>query len=178
MLYIITALKPEAQAFIDKYRPVKGRCKNFLVYEGEFFRLLISGKGVVNMKKSVYALLEEYAPTKEDILINVGICAADKRHEIGGILKIGKVVYGAKECILDADTRNIISCKDEEAVFADTEIADMESFGFCETTCGFKNRYMYKVVSDHFEPDKVTKEGTKMLIFNKIDDILKEIPTI
>lgn len=175
MLYIITALKPEAQAFVDKYRPVKGRCKNFLVYEGEFFRLLISGKGVVNMKKAVYALLEEYAPAKEDILINVGICAADKRHEIGELLKIGKVVYKDEECILDKSIQNTVTCMDEEAILPIMEIVDMESFGFCETTCGFKNRYMYKVVSDHFEPDKVTKEGAKTLIFSAIDDILKEV---
>jgi hypothetical protein len=34
---------------------------------------------------------------------------------------------------------------------------------------------MYKIVSDHFEPHKVTKEKTKALIFNVIDEIVQKV---
>jgi hypothetical protein len=34
---------------------------------------------------------------------------------------------------------------------------------------------MFKVVSDNFEPHKVTKDMAKMLIFKKIDEIMKRV---
>ena len=34
-----------------------------------------------------------------------------------------------------------------------------------------KNMYILKVVSDHFKPETITKDKTKALIFNAIDDI-------
>ena len=50
----------------------------------------------------------------------------------------------------------------------------MESFGFYDAVIhspAIKKFHILKVVSDHFEPQKVTKVGTKLLIFNAIDDI-------
>jgi hypothetical protein len=50
----------------------------------------------------------------------------------------------------------------------------MESFGFYDALIhspAIKNYHILKVVSDHFEPEKITKEGTKSLVFNVIDDI-------
>ena len=51
----------------------------------------------------------------------------------------------------------------------------MESYGFYQAIKGMKNAYIFKVVSDHFEPKTVTKERTKNLIFNNIDEIMKRV---
>ena len=50
----------------------------------------------------------------------------------------------------------------------------MESFGFYDAVIhspAIKNYHILKVVSDHFEPQTITKELTKSLIFNVIDGI-------
>ena len=174
MIYIAVALKPEAQAFVDKYRPTKAIHGGFVIYEGGFFRLIISGIGVTNMKKALKTLIETYSPAKDDIFLNVGICAAGKKYKIGELIKVGSTEYEGKKCIL-SDKETLITCIMSEATTHEYDIVDMESLGFCEATCSFKNRYMYKVVSDHFEPKKVTKEGTKKLVFSVIDDIMAEV---
>ena len=96
-----------------------------------------------------------------DILLNVGICGASKNY------KIGQLIDGFEEnltCVdKEVDTKN------------EYELVDMESAGFIEATKNMKNIYMYKIVSDNFEPETVTKENTKKLIFDKLDEIMTRI---
>ena len=47
----------------------------------------------------------------------------------------------------------------------------MESNGFLKAAQDVENKYIFKVVSDHFVPHEVTKEKTKSIIFTVIDDI-------
>ncbi|MCK4737708.1 MAG: hypothetical protein KAT10_04040, partial [Sulfurimonas sp.] len=77
--------------------------------------------------------------------------------------------------IINSNFPNIITCKDSEVYEDNGNIVDMESFGFYSATKDIKNRYMYKVVSDHFEPSKVTKDKTKSLIFNVIEEVMKKV---
>ena len=75
---------------------------------------------------------------------------------------------------LNSNNYKTITCLDQEASTNSHEIVDMESYGFYNAVIhspAIKNRYIIKVVSDHFEPHKVTKDKTKSLIFNVIDDI-------
>ncbi len=51
----------------------------------------------------------------------------------------------------------------------------MESFGFYEAVKEIPNYHIFKVVSDHFEPKRVTKDDTKKLIFDAIDATIKEV---
>ena len=58
------------------------------------------------------------------------------------------------------------------------ELVDMEAYGFYDAVVhnpAIRNAYIFKVVSDHFEPKLITKEKTKALIFDKIDAINKII---
>lgn len=174
MLYIVTALKPEAQAFVDKYRLIKEKCDNFTLFSGDTLKLIVCGVGIFNTKNAIESLIKNFNPSDNDVLVNVGICGADKKYKIGELLKIGSVIYKDKKYIINDDLKTI-TCKDIEVSDNLYEIVDMESFGFYEATNKIKNRYMYKVVSDNFEPNKVTKDSTKKLIFNKIDEILKEV---
>ena len=148
MIYIITALKAEAQAFVDKF---KNDTKNYSIH--------ISGIGSENMRKKTKEVVK--LMQKDDILLNVGICAASSNYPIGSLI--------------DASVKKI-TCVDKAVSDKDIyEIADMESSGFLDGSKDVQNRYIFKVVSDHFEPKSVTKDMAKNLIFKQIDEILKRI---
>ena len=152
MLYIICALKPEAQAFVDKYKLTKNKCNSQLT-------LIVSGIGSDKMFEATSKVVK--IMTRDDIIINVGICGGDKKFSIGELVDAKNVKLTCVNCEISQD-----------GIY---ELVDMESDGFMKATSEIKNRYIFKVVSDHFEPQKVTKEKTKSLIFNAIDDINKII---
>lgn len=175
MLYIITALKPEAQAFVDRFRLAKKKCDNFTVYIGKDITVIISGIGVNNIKMAIKKLLENYPVNEDDIFLNVGICGAKKEYKIGELLEISSIIYQSEKYVLNKNSTLTITCTDEEMSVEMYDIVDMESFGFYEATKDMKNRYMYKVVSDHFEPESVTKEKCKSLIFENIKHIMQKV---
>jgi len=144
MIYIIVALKAEAQAFIDKKIDAK---------------IIISGIGANNMKEATQKIIKRMS--KDDKLLNVGICGASKEY------KIGQLIDGFEEEITCVD--EAVSDKNKY------KIVDMESSGFIKSSLHVENRYIFKVVSDHFEPQTVTKDGAKKLIFDKIDEIMEKI---
>lgn len=177
MLYILTALKPEAQSFVDKFKLVKSKCDNFTLHEGKNIKIIVSGVGAENAKAAADAMIKNFKPDECDTFINIGICGANSRYKIGELLEIGSIVYQNEKYILNENVLHVITCNDSEVSEERYEIVDMESFGFYEATKGLKNLYMYKIVSDHFEPHKVTKEKTKALIFNVIDEIVQKVKT-
>ena len=176
MNYIVTALKPEAQAFVDKYKLKKNKLADFTVYQNEQLVLIVSSLGIENATLATQALLNTFNITDYDIFLNIGICGANRNHNIGNLLEISFIDYAGKIFKLNDKDGYTISCIDKEAYEATCEIVDMESYGFyrafLHTT---DNARMFKVVSDHFEPHKVTKEKTKSLIFNAIEEILEKV---
>ena len=152
MIYIMVALKAEAQAFVDKYK-----LQN---YKNSDISVIISGIGSLNMKNSTLKVLKNFK--KDDIIINVGICGASKKYKISQLL--------------DAREHDI-TCIDYEANDERFEIVDMESSGFIDATKDIKNSFIFKVVSDHFQPHKVTKDKAKSLIFNHIENIMQKVKT-
>jgi nucleoside phosphorylase len=152
MIYILVALKAEAQAFIDKYKLNKSKSNDNIT-------LVVSGIGSKNMyasTKKVVDMMQE-----DDTILNVGICGASKEYAVG-------------ELIDGFETK--IECVDEKVdEQSRCRVVDMESKGFLEASKNIKKRYMFKVVSDNFEPHKVTKDMAKMLIFHKIDDIMQRL---
>ncbi|MCW8896040.1 MAG: hypothetical protein OQK48_06850 [Sulfurimonas sp.] len=175
MLYIISALKPEAQAFIDKYKLLKVKYKDFYLHENEYMKVLVSGLGNNNSKIASNMIINTLKPSKDDIFLNVGICGANKQYKTGELLEVSSIVYKDKTYTLNQTKKHTIDCVDNEISTDKYNIVDMESFGFYEGTKEIKNRYMYKIVSDHFEPQKVTKEKTKSLVFNTIEEIMKKV---
>ncbi|MDA3909490.1 MAG: hypothetical protein PF437_10415 [Sulfurimonas sp.] len=148
MLYILCALKSEAQAFVDKYKLPKNR-------QNSHITLIVSGIGSENMFNATKNVVANMSAN--DTIINVGICGADKKFAIGELI--------------DARDANLTCVESEISQHGSYELVDMESAGFIKATEDIENKYIFKVVSDHFEPHKVTKEKTKSLIFNVIDDI-------
>ena len=146
----MVALKAEAQAFVDKYK-----LQN---YKNKHISVVISGMGKEKMTKSTCKVVKNLV--KGDKIANVGICGASKKYAIG-------------ELIDGFDVK--ITCVDDEMTDGGFDVVDMESAGFLEATKDIKQRYMFKVVSDHFEPRTVTKDKAKKLIFDKIDEIMKRV---
>ncbi len=174
MLYIITALKPEAQAFIDRSKLQKSKLGDFNIFTNKDITLIVSGLGVKNAALATQTLINHFDITDYDVYVNVGICGASQKYKIGELLQIDAINYKNKTYTLHKDSTTAIECLDEESSEEKYEIVDMESFGFYDAVIhspAIKSSYIFKVVSDHFEPHKVTKDGTKSLIFNVIDAI-------
>lgn len=174
MIYIVTALKSEAQAFVEKYKLKKSLYENFTLYGNEKMQVIVSGVGVANAQRATQSLMQK-CDIQKDTLLNVGICAANKKHAIGSLVKIGSVAYHETLELLDTASLCRLTCVDAPLQTPLFELVDMDSFGFCVATRGVKRRCIYKVVSDHFEPQKVSKEGTKKLLFAVIEKIVQEV---
>lgn len=175
MLYMVIALKSEAQAFVDKYKLKKEKLIGFSTFVGSDITIIVCGIGIANAKEATLCLVKNYKLNNDDIFVNVGICAADKKYNIGQLLEIGSIEYNNHTYVYN-NLKESITCLNEEATDDKYKIVDMESFGFYDALKDHKhNFYIFKVVSDHFEPSKVTKDSTKKLIFNVIDDILQRI---
>jgi len=176
MIYIVTALKPEAQAFVDFYKLKKSKLGNYTIFTNENITLIISGLGVINARHATQTLINHFDITDDDIYLNIGICGASREYEIGKLLEIGSITYQEINYIFK-DKKEIV-CVDSEVSNNSYHIVDMESYGFYDAVIhspAIKNFYIFKVVSDHFEPHKVTKDATKSLIFNVINDINSSI---
>jgi len=171
MLYIVTALKPEAQAFVDYYKLKKEKLNNFTIFKNEKITLIISGLGVTNARLATQTLINHFDITDEDIYLNIGICGASTSFSIGTLLEIGSVAYEGILYEFYPDKHHL-TCVNEESSTSEYDIVDMESYGFYDAVIhnpAIKNFHILKVVSDHFEPQKVTKEQTKSLIFENIN---------
>ena len=170
MLSIVVALKAEAQAFVDAFALQKSKLATYTLYSNAQMRLIISGMGVVNARLATQTLINHFDITDEDRYINIGICAASKRHKIGEILEIGSVVYEEQSYIFDTNGKTI-HCVERPMTQELHEIVDMESYGFYDAIIhnpAIKNFSIIKVVSDHFEPESVTKDGAKQLLSQAI----------
>jgi len=173
MIYIIVALKPEAQAFVDYYKLRKDRLERFTLFSNAKIKLIISGIGITNAREATQTLINHFDITDDDIYLNIGICGASQEHEIGSLLEFGSVVY-EEQVYSFKESKKEIHCVDEEVTTKLHDVVDMESFGFYDAVIhspAIKNFHILKVVSDHFEPHCVTKDKTKALIFNLINDI-------
>ena len=174
MLYIVTALKSEAQAYVDKYSLTKSKLALYTLFSNANISLIVSGVGVVNARLATQTLINQYDITDDDVYLNIGICGAYKEHKIGSLLEIGSINYDEMTYMFDNSLKEI-TCVDEAINNEDShKIVDMESYGFYDAVShnpAIRNFYILKIVSDHFEPEKVTKDGTKKLISKNIDTI-------
>ena len=173
LLYIVVALKHEAQAFVDKYKLTKTKLGEYPLFFNDTLKLIISGMGVANARNATQTLINNFDITDADIYINVGICGAKSSFAIGELIEIGNISYQGILHTFES-SKEMIVCSDIEVSNNKYSIVDMESFGFYDAVIhnpAIKNFFIFKVVSDHFEPEKVTKESAKKLVFNQIDDI-------
>jgi len=173
MIYFVIALKPEAQAFVDKYKLTKSKLGAFTLFCNEDIKLIISGMGVDNARIATQTLINNFDISDDDTYINVGICGANKTYAIGQLVEIGTVVYENIPYTFHAD-KEMLTCTSHEITQSHDALVDMESYGFYDAIThnpAIKRFHILKVVSDHFQPQLVTKDASKSLIFNAIDAI-------
>ena len=178
MIYIVTALKSEAQAFVDKFRLQKMNLATYTLYTNDAMRLIVSGVGVDNARLATQMLINTYDLSDEDIFYNVGVCAAPSHHPLGTLLNIGTVVYDGISYPFDKEGITLQCSDTPQNTPQNTPLeipVDMESFGFYDAVIhnpAIKHFGIFKVVSDHFEPDTLSKDMVKSLLFQKIDEII------
>lgn len=172
MIYIVVALKSEAQALVDKYKLTKSTLKNYILFSNESMKVIVSGIGVENSRLATQTLINYFDITDDDSYINIGVCGANANYSIGELLQIGEIIY--EEIAYSFGDGVQLHCKDEEITQADFEAVDMESYGFYDAVVhnpAIKNFAIYKVVSDHFEPHTLNKDIVKSLIFKQLDNL-------
>jgi len=135
----------------------------------------VSGLGQENAKKATQTLLEYFSIKEQEQIINVGICGASKEYSLGELIEVNGVMYKENFYRLNSREGKTLTCIDSPAIDNKFTLVDMESFGFYQAVKGMKNAYIFKIVSDHFEPQTVTKERTKNLLFRQIDEIIKRV---
>ncbi len=173
MKYIVVALKPEAQALVEKFKLKKSKLDSYTLFTNEGIKLIISGMGIENARLATQTLINHFDICDEDVYINIGICGASYAYALGELIECGGVLYDGLEYHFD-EQKPLIHCVREAVSDEDEELVDMESYGFYDAVVhnpAIKKFHIYKIVSDHFEPAKVTKEQTKLLIHTILEEL-------
>ncbi|MBD3810396.1 MAG: hypothetical protein IE884_07855 [Sulfuricurvum sp.] len=172
MKYIITALDAEARVFCEHYSLKRSYVLPYTLYTDDETLLLVCGMGKMNALMATSALLGYRIPKEEDILVNIGICGAPKNYPIGEALLIHQIIEGDRHHYPDILythplRESPLICVDAPRSSPSEFPVDMESGGvFSAASKFFKLHQMgfVKIVSDHFEPHRVTKEGVIELL--------------
>jgi len=166
LLYIVVALKSEAQAFVDFYKLKKTKVQGYTLFSNDFLTLILSGIGTDNARLATQTLLNHYDIEPEDVFLNVGVCAAPKKFSIGECLEIGAISYHDKNYTFAPD-KILLECSDSACFEQKNLPLDMESYGFYDAVThnpAIQHFHIYKIVSDHFQPDSLSKDGVKGLL--------------
>ncbi len=92
MIYLIIAHNAEAEPIIQRYKLKRIYLFAYTVFVNNDIKLIICKMGVDNALMATSALLGYFLPTKYDLLINIGLCAASQT-AIGEVLLIHKITY-------------------------------------------------------------------------------------
>jgi len=183
MIYIFCAFEAEARAVIDAYGLKKKIADPWTIFASKEIELVISGMGQENAKKAAQYLLSTYTIKEKDLLLNIGICAAQDDYTIGELLEIEHLHHGNKAFHLRPQPSTIkkVSCfsvNKAQSRHLATDIAEMEAFGLYETLKDHFQPYkisFLKIVSDNFQPFIPKKSFVIGLIQAHIKEIKKHI---
>lgn len=179
MIYIITALDAEARALVDYYQLKRDSALPYTLYTNERIILLVSGMGKTNALMAVSALLGWRIPKNTDILINIGICGAPAAYEIGEALLIHQIDDETRRYYPDilythSLRESSLTCVDEAQSALHDAPVDMESSAIFQAASRFFKLHQMafvKIVSDHFAPETVSKEGAIELVRSNISRV-------
>lgn len=178
MLYIVAALSAEARPIIERYKLKRIYTLPFTMFQNSEIKLIISGMGLDNAMMATTALLSHYTPTQNDLLVNIGICAAPENFKIGNPLVIHQIHYEQHSYFPDilfehpfyeSDIITLDAPSDTNFLTA----VDMESYGVYKAAARFLKAHQilfFKIVSDSFEPQSVTKELALELVSKNIEN--------
>ncbi len=179
MTYFICAFKGEALSFIKNRKLQYDPNFCYPLYKNKNTLLVISGIGQHNASEATARLMEYRLPEKSDIIVNIGVCAAPERYQIGSVLIAKEIRY--KKYILHTETAIDHPFKEIVLQSVDTvqnyplgTPVDMEAFGIYSTASAYANSrqiFFIKIVSDHFKPKEVNLKEVIRLIELKTDEI-------
>lgn len=189
MIYLITALDAEARPLIEHYRLKRDMSLPYTLYKNDDILLLVSGVGKTNALMALSALLGWNIPKPTDFLINIGICGAPCEYEIGEALLIHQIIDHEKRYYPDilyphSLRETSLLCVNEPQSHTSELPVDMESAALFQAASRFFKLHQLafvKIVSDHFTPEHVTKEGAIQIIASKlslIDDLILSLKTV
>ena len=179
MIFIVSALYPELEPFIEKYSLSISSEAGMKLYKNDQIVAAIMGTGKVNAAYSLGKLFSLYPPCEDSVLINVGIAAgsipgstfvinsitdqdSDRRFYPDMLYNIGLQEKG-----LVTSSKVITELSNEDALY------DMEASAvyMCGMKCISPDRMFFiKTVSDSgvSEDMKFTAEFVKELVSNQI----------
>jgi len=159
MILIHTALLCEAQSFIEYYK-LKKTNSTPKVYANNFIIICIGGVGEENTIKSLNYIFKNYIITNA---FNIGIAGCNNTDvKIGTLFCTNHNLDKVPKLPLITSNQITYSSKIEE-----TTLYDMEGSFFleyCLTHLEDKNIYIFKIISDHLNPQKFNKDTIKSLI--------------
>lgn len=176
MIYLITALDAEARVLVDYYRLKRDTSLPYTLYKNDEIVLLVSGMGKSNAMMAVSALLGWRIPKEKDVLLNIGICGAPSTYGIGEALLIHQILEGDRRYYPDilythSLRESSLICVDVPQSIPQDHPVDMESSAIFQAASRFFKLHQMafiKIVSDHFTPERVTKEGVIELVRSNI----------
>lgn len=179
MIYLITALDAEARPLIEHYRLKRCYDLPYTVYRNDSTLLLVTQMGSKNAMMAVSALLGWCQPKESDCVINIGICGAPEEFSIGEALLIHQIIDQNRSYYPDIlyshflRESSLMCLNTPQDIRLNTPV-DMESSGIFQAASRFFKLHQMaylKIVSDHFQPETLTKEGAMTLIQNHIGTI-------
>lgn len=183
MTYIFCAFEAEARALIDSYKLVKQGSQLYPLFSNKEIKLIITGMGQDKAKEAGQAFLSQASIHKDDVLINIGVCAAKEEYKVGELLEIKSIHSEDVSYELQPQSLNIrdVSCfsaKEAQDKTSTTDIAEMEALSLYEV---LKDSYLpekmsfLKIVSDNFQPFVPKKKFIIELIQSNIKEIKAHI---
>lgn len=189
MLYITTAIYPEAAAVLKELPLKKTASRYGAIYTGPSAHLIVTGAGTVSAALSVSEALTLSPPKDEDLLLNIGLCAAPEgAATLGEAFFIHKITEAATGRDYYPDMMFSSAYPEASLMTVPTIckspvcLTDMEASAVYQAGRAFfspDRMLFYKIVSDFgasngeseetFTPDKLTA-----LLTPHIKPILKE----
>ena len=179
MIYLFVAHKKEA-SIIFKHFTCK-RDKTFFkpLYIHEKFLLVLTHTGFTNAKESAKELFKLHPPSKNDTLVNFGICAASSQYEIGQFVEVNELLYDEEYVTLyETDINNTLRCVLEVQSTPTQTLIDMESYAIYEVAHKHFNTadmHFYKIVSDYCDPSSITPSLIDRILQNCSTKLLEKI---
>ncbi|MFL3044728.1 MAG: hypothetical protein ACJZ1S_02905 [Candidatus Neomarinimicrobiota bacterium] len=183
---IITALRDEAQPFIDRFKLAKDKNQSDLcVFNDENCSLLITGVGVDRVRSTLPVFLERISDLDNVVLFNVGIAGGHPdRTKIGEVYTVNKVTNDETH---DKYFLTIPGKNEFNKMFLTTVakgitngnmgyegLVDMEAAIITATAISYLNIdkiAVIKVVSDHMEIAEWSSLDVCEIIRSKLDSI-------
>ena len=186
MIYIFCAFEAEARALIDSYKLAETQTEPFALFANKEIQLIISGMGQDRAKEAGHYLLSICSIEKDDVLLNIGICAAQEEYHVGELLEIKSIQNEEVSYELEPRSSGIkqVSCFSARQVLGKatpTDIAEMEALSLYEILKDSflsENIGFLKIVSDNFNPFVPKKKFIIALVQAHIKEIKAHIKTL